>query len=600
MIHDDIVLKDYQSKMILLEEEVKALKKKIDQYAILRLMVFAGAILAIYLLFDYGMGAVMLIALLTVVLFLVLVRVQLKFSDAHRFKTTQLKLLRYEMEETPGVYSTGEEFMHAGHAYTDDLDIFGRHSVFAQLNRCATLQGIQVLASWLRAPADQAEIENRQEAVSELGWHQQQALDFRTRLHPLDKSQVAAVRSFFQEELSPQLAFLGQGNVKLFMLLVPIVNVSLLFLAILLGTPFWSVLGLGLLASGIGYMFFKKRIDLLHDQVSGSVDVLSNYAANLNWLESEEWKSRLLQGYVATIKNEKVLSMEMKQLSKILNNLNYRLNMMVGAFVNLFLQWDLHQLTKLNEWQKVNREQVLKSFDLISEFEALVSLSVLAHNHPEWAQPVIHSDACFKATALGHPLIDTHKRVNNDFSLLGQPTVDVITGSNMAGKSTFLRTVGVNMVLAFAGAKVCAAVFESSVFHLLSYMRIKDSLADQTSTFKAEIDRLKMILDRTAVDGHSFVLIDEMLRGTNSRDKYLGSKVFIEKLVAQGTPGFIATHDLQIAELEKEFPAKVRNFHFDIQVEGQEMFFDYKIKEGECKTFNASMLLKAIGLEVGG
>ncbi|RRN76112.1 DNA mismatch repair protein MutS, partial [Pseudoxanthomonas sp. SGD-10] len=178
------------------------------------------------------------------------------------------------------------------------------------------------------------------------------------------------------------------------------------------------------------------------------------------------------------------------------------------------------------------------------------------------------------------------------------PTTDVITGSNMAGKSTFLRTVGINMVLAYCGAKVCAGKLKASVFDILTYMRIKDSLADQTSTFKAEIDRLKMILEETETNKNAFVLVDEMLRGTNSRDKYLGSKVFIKKLISQQTPGFIATHDLQIAELEKEYPEKLRNFHFDIQVKEGEMFFDYKIKEGECKTFNASLLLKAIGLDV--
>jgi DNA mismatch repair ATPase MutS len=168
----------------------------------------------------------------------------------------------------------------------------------------------------------------------------------------------------------------------------------------------------------------------------------------------------------------------------------------------------------------------------------------------------------------------------------------------MAGKSTFLRTVGVNMILAFAGAKVCASSFKTSIFKLVSYMRIKDSLQNQTSTFKAEIDRLKMILDYTQQEKHALVLIDEMLRGTNSKDKYLGTKVFIKKLIAQRTPGFIATHDLQIADLVEEYPEQLRNFHFDIQIQENEMYFDYQIKEGKCETFNASLLLKAIGLDI--
>ena len=175
-------------------------------------------------------------------------------------------------------------------------------------------------------------------------------------------------------------------------------------------------------------------------------------------------------------------------------------------------------------------------------------------------------------------------------------TTDIITGSNMAGKSTFLRTVGINMVLAFAGANVCARSFHTSVFNVVSYMRIIDSLTAETSTFKAEIDRLKMILTLTQTNKNTLVLIDEMLRGTNSKDKYEGSKALIEKLILQQTPTLFATHDLQIAELEKTHPTQVRNFHFDVKIEGDKMFFDYKIKQGECKTFNAAVLLRAIGL----
>lgn len=166
----------------------------------------------------------------------------------------------------------------------------------------------------------------------------------------------------------------------------------------------------------------------------------------------------------------------------------------------------------------------------------------------------------------------------------------------MAGKSTFLRTLGINMVLAYAGAPVCAQSMSLSVFSINTYMRIKDSLNESTSTFKAELNRLKMILDHVVRDQDTFVLIDEMLRGTNSRDKYLGSKVFVEKLIAEGTPALFATHDLQLADLKNDHEQTLRNFHFDIQIANGEMKFDYKLKEGPCATFNAAILLKEIGL----
>src|SRR6202012_2420785 len=202
------------------------------------------------------------------------------------------------------------------------------------------------------------------------------------------------------------------------------------------------------------------------------------------------------------------------------------------------------------------------------------------------------------AKQIAHPLININSRVANDYELSDTFKIDIITGSNMAGKSTFLRTIGINTVLALCGAPVCADSMEVSVITLISYMRIKDSLNESTSTFKAELDRLQMLLAAVEKDPKVFFLIDEMLRGTNSVDKYLGSKAVIEQLISKKAVGMVATHDLQIAQLEQQYPDYVRNFYFDIQVVNGEMLFDYKIKHGECKTFNASLLLKQIGIDV--
>ncbi|MNY06591.1 DNA mismatch repair protein MutS [compost metagenome] len=239
---------------------------------------------------------------------------------------------------------------------------------------------------------------------------------------------------------------------------------------------------------------------------------------------------------------------------------------------------------------------MVKGLNRISRFEELISLATLSYNQPGWNFPVIEDVFHLKAVNIGHPLIHEHERIVNSFELMQKPTVDIVTGSNMAGKSTFLRTVGINMSLAFAGAPVCADQLSLSVFNILSYMRIKDSLNDHTSTFKAELNRLKMILDSIQTSRNSFVLIDEMLRGTNSKDKYLGSKVFIEKLIEQNTPALFATHDLQLSEMQDSYPQQIRNYHFDIQISEGEMNFDYKLKQGPCSTFNAALLLKEIGL----
>ena len=237
---------------------------------------------------------------------------------------------------------------------------------------------------------------------------------------------------------------------------------------------------------------------------------------------------------------------------------------------------------------------------MIAEFEALISLSSLAINYPEWAFPQIADGEAYTITAknIAHPLISNKYSVTNNYELNDAFKIDIITGSNMAGKSTFLRTIGINTVLALSGAPVCADDMTVSVITIVSYMRIKDSLNESTSTFKAELDRLQMLLAAVENEPKVFFLIDEMLRGTNSVDKYLGSKAVIEQLISKKGVGMVATHDLQIAELEKKYPDYIRNFYFDIQVVNGEMLFDYKMKHGECKTFNASLLLKQIGIDV--
>jgi DNA mismatch repair ATPase MutS len=274
--------------------------------------------------------------------------------------------------------------------------------------------------------------------------------------------------------------------------------------------------------------------------------------------------------------------------------------MLVGFFLNLFLLWDIRQVIAIENWKRNNRQNFETAFDVIAEYEALISLASLRINYPEWCFPVIADGLGYTliASQIAHPLISTDNRVANDYELNDTFKIDIITGSNMAGKSTFLRTIGINTVLALCGAPVCARSMSVSVVTMLSYMRIKDSLNESTSTFKAELDRLQMLLAAVEGDAKVFFLIDEMLRGTNSVDKYLGSKAVIKQLILKKGVGMVATHDLQIADMEKQYPDYIRNFYFDIQVKDGEMLFDYKIKHGECKTFNASLLLKQIGINV--
>ncbi|HTK18992.1 MAG TPA: hypothetical protein VL442_05755, partial [Mucilaginibacter sp.] len=339
------------------------------------------------------------------------------------------------------------------------------------------------------------------------------------------------------------------------------------------------------------------------DLIAGKIgESLKYFVSVFKSIENEEWESAYLKSQSGRIKRvgDEAISARVEQLSKLINQLNYRLNVVASFILNTFLLWDIRMVIAIENWKKNNQQNLEEAFDVIAEYEALIGLASLRINYPKWCFPeIIESETYTIATKqIAHPLIPVNQRIANDYELTDTYKIDIITGSNMAGKSTFLRTIGINTVLALSGAPVCAESMQVSVMAVLSYMRIKDSLNESTSTFKAELDRLQMLLAAVDSDTKIFFLIDEMLRGTNSVDKYLGSKAVIQQLIGKKGVGMVATHDLQIAELEKQYPDYIRNFYFDIQVKDGEMLFDYKIKHGECKTFNASLLLKQIGINV--
>ncbi|TKC00678.1 MutS-related protein [Pedobacter cryophilus] len=593
----------YQSNITTLQQLIAKHQKKINTYSFLRLGVFLLTILLVFLLFSLGALALIMVAIVMISLFLWIVAKQAKQQEQLDFDLNKQLLLQNELNilnDKHNIYDAGLAFENPRHAYTDDLDIFGERSLFAYLNRTATPQGNEILASWLKNADAKDQILDRQEAIKELANHQEENLNLRVQLYPLKGAVLSQLKENIKDKLPAITQFITLPYINFIIYFLPAVSFSLLIAASIFNGVWWSFLGLSLLINYVVYAFHLKHINLAHLLFSKSASQLKTFAKVIKPIEEQPWKSKELKFIVEKIKNNsgQATHQQIQSLAKIIQDFDARLNVFVGTFLNLFLFWDLRVVKRLHQWQQKSSGTIINSFKTIAEFEALISLANLDVNHPHWVYPEVVDAYSFETKAMGHPLIPDSVRINNDFKFSNERTIDVITGSNMAGKSTFLRTVGINMVLAYAGSKVCAKQFKTGVFSLVSYMRIKDSLMDQTSTFKAELDRLKMILALTAKQENTFILVDEMLRGTNSKDKYLGTKVFIEKLLLQQTPGLIATHDLQIADLEKEHPTKVRNFHFDITMNHDEMFFDYLIKDGECKTFNAAILLKAIGLSL--
>jgi DNA mismatch repair ATPase MutS len=280
------------------------------------------------------------------------------------------------------------------------------------------------------------------------------------------------------------------------------------------------------------------------------------------------------------------------------------LNPLVFLPLNTFSFWDLQQVLSLEKWKKENKEHIDDWFHSLAEIESLSSLANLSFNNPDWTFPGISQDhGTFMANSLGHPLIPKEKLVTNSFSTESSNGLNLITGSNMAGKSTFLRSVGVNVVLAMMGSAVYAKSFTVSNMKVISSMRVSDNLEENTSTFYAELKKLKEVIEAVYQNEKVFLLLDEILRGTNSADRHAGSKALIKQLIQHNAVGLIATHDLELAKLADDpiaigFPSKLHNYHFDVQVTGDELYFDYKLKRGICTSMNASLLMKKIGIEL--
>jgi DNA mismatch repair ATPase MutS len=319
----------------------------------------------------------------------------------------------------------------------------------------------------------------------------------------------------------------------------------------------------------------------------------------LQQVESVQASSALLESYKQILVSQKNGSASVKQLIDILKRFDFRLNIFVFIVLNTFLLWDLRQANSLNKWKQQNSNVAPKWFHILANIEVLNTLATLHFNHPSWTFPTI-ADNHFTLTGenIGHPLIPAAKRIDNSFAIAGMGKISVITGSNMAGKSTFLRSVAVNLVLAQMGAVVGASAFTCSLVSLFSSMRIADNLAENTSTFYAELKKLKSIIDEVKQHEKVFILLDEILRGTNSLDRHTGSEALIRQLIREKAVAVIATHDVELAALDKEFSTAIVNYHFDVQVAGEELFFDYKLKTGVCQSMNASILMKKIGIEI--
>jgi len=595
-----IPLEIYQQQIAGHLKELKKFERKRSLFGWLRFLSLGTAFVLLWMIWANGLPILLPIPFLLIGLFLFVLRKDIENNDSIenlqrliKISQTEIEVLQHHFTELPD----GIEFKPEHHEYANDLDIFGRASLYQYINRCTSEQGKKLFAEWLLSPAPDETILQRQAAVKELEpqieWRQQ------LRSYGLEKPITKSIEYKINAWLQEPFQFINKPIWHVLRYLLPTISFAFLALHladIISASIFYPAILLMLMISfGI-----SKKVMPAYTHLDKAATQLETLSKSILWIEYLHFKSGLLsQLQKAYLHNSRSSSQTIKNLKNILDRFDIRLNPLVFIPLNTFLFWDIQQVMILENWKKENKEHIGDWFHSLAEIESLSSLANLSFNHPDWAYPSIskeHGTAI--ADELGHPLIPKDKLVTNSFSTAGNEGLNLITGSNMAGKSTFLRSVGVNIALAMMGSPVCAKAFTVSNMKVISSMRVSDNLEENTSTFYAELKKLKEVIETVYRNEKVFLLLDEILRGTNSADRHIGSKALIKQLIHHNAAGLIATHDLELAKLADEFPDKLHNYHFDVQVAADELNFDYKLKKGVCTSMNASLLMKKIGIEL--
>jgi DNA mismatch repair ATPase MutS len=490
---------------------------------------------------------------------------------------------------------TGEEFLSLDHVYAPDLDLFGRHSVFHLVGRAVTSLGQRALADLFLGPLEARQIKIQQDAVRELA----PKLPFRqtVRAHGAEIADTSAKLETLSRLFHSSSGLPDLGKWKIFLFGLPLLTLALLVLAFI-NIP-WPVFAGFFLLQWLINALTGKRVAAFYGSTSRHFRLLKAYADIIREIEREPFSSPgMIEIQNALTADGRTASRAIRKLASRLEWLDARANKAIHFFLNNLVFWDLHCVRLIEAWRSTSAARVGGWFAAIGRTEALSSLANLSFNNPGWAFPrIVESGFELRASALGHPLIPSEERTVNDYAQEPPGGVDIITGPNMAGKSTFLRTVGVNAVLAFAGSPVCAADMSISPFGLATSMKTSDTLDKKMSLFYAELLRLKMILDDVRKGRPVFFMIDEMLKGTNAMDRHTGSVALVRQLLRTGANGIVATHDIELTHLSAERP-NVRNFHFDSFVGDGLIDFDFKLRPGVCESFNALALMKSMGFEV--
>ena len=588
----------YTERLSLTEGQLQQVKKQIFRISMLRLALFIAGIAGLYFFFNQTTLLIICICLTFLPLF-ILVKIHNRFFIRKEWLETQARIIQEELQALSGDYSSfedGKEYVNPEHPYSFDLDIFGRRSLFQSINRTCTFFGKVRLAEWLQNHLhEKTSIEKRQEMVREISEHTLFREQFRVAglVHHGQSSDAEKIQAWSQSPAQ----YLHAGWVKAFIWGVPVIN-SLLLITSLAGWASFSWLGLSFGIFLVLSFGIIKRATYIQETYGKQLKSLNGYARLIALAKAENWKSAGMQELMERFNlNGQSPIQALQQLSKELDRLDLRNNQFLYVLLEGSIFFQLQEIVRIERWKVRYGQHISEWLETVGELDALCSLGTFAYNHPQYTYPELtEKPFCFLATQMGHPLMPASQCVKNDATIPSRPFFLIITGANMAGKSTYLRTIGVNYLLACIGAPVCCEKLKLHPNQLITSLRTSDSLSDNESYFFAELKRLKRIIDLLNQGQQLFIILDEILKGTNSMDKQKGSFDLIRQFMQLKANGIIATHDLLLGSLIKQFPEEIRNYCFEADIKENELTFSYKLREGVAQNMNACFLMKKMGI----
>lgn len=588
----------YTERLSLTAGQLQQVKKQIFRISMLRLALFIAGIAGLYFFFNQTTLLIVCICLTFLPLF-ILVKIHNSFFIRKDWLETQARIIQEELQALSGDYSSfedGKEYVNPEHPYSFDLDIFGRRSLFQSINRTCTFFGKVRLAEWLQNHLhEKTSIEKRQEMIREISEHTLFREQFRVAglVHHGQSSDAEKIQAWSQSPAQ----YLHAGWVKAFIWGVPVIN-SLLLITSLIGWTSFSCLGLSFGIFLVLSFGIIKRATYIQETYGKQLKSLNGYARLIALAKAEDWKSAgMLELMERFNLNGQSPIQALQQLSKELDRLDLRNNQFLYVLLEGSIFFQLQEIVRIERWKARYGQHISKWLETVGELDALCSLGTFAYNHPQYTYPELtEKPFCFLATQMGHPLMPASQCVKNDATIPSRPFFLIITGANMAGKSTYLRTIGVNYLLACIGAPVCCERLKLYPNQLITSLRTSDSLSDNESYFFAELKRLKRIIDLLNQGQQLFIILDEILKGTNSMDKQKGSFDLIRQFMQLKANGIIATHDLLLGNLIKQFPEEIRNYCFEADIKENELTFSYKLREGVAQNMNACFLMKKMGI----